>query len=154
MTTITPFLWFDNQLEEAMTFYASVFPDAEITNVQRQGPDGPVFTASFKLAGQKFSGLNGGPQFRFNEAVSFMVSCKDQEEVDHYWDKLTADGGEESMCAWLKDKYGLSWQIVPDALFTYISGPDAAGRQRATEAMLKMRKIIIADLKSAYEGRA
>lgn len=152
MSGITPFLWFDDNLEEAMNFYVSVFPCARITGVQRQGPDGPVFTASFELMGQKFGALNGGPQFKFTEALSFVVACKDQKEVDYYWDKLTADGGEESMCGWLKDKFGLSWQIIPDALFTYIGGPDAEGRQRATEAMLKMKKIVVADLERAYKG--
>lgn len=151
MSGITPFLWFDDNLEEAMNFYVSVFPDAKITGVQRQSPDGPVFTASFDLMGQKFGALNGGPQFKFTEAVSFVVACKDQKEVDYYWDRLTADGGEESMCGWLKDKFGLSWQIIPDALFTYIGGSDAHGRQRATEAMLKMKKIVVADLERAYK---
>lgn len=152
MSKITPYLWFDNQLEEAINFYTSVFPGSKITNVQRQGPDGPVFTATFELAGQKFHGLNGGPRFRFNEAVSFLVLCEDQAEVDLYWDTLTADGGEESMCSWLKDKFGLSWQIVPKALFDYLGGPDRAGAERATQAMLQMKKIIIADLEQAYKG--
>ena len=152
MSKITPFLWFDDQLEDAMTFYAGIFPEAKITSVQRMGDGGPVFTATFELAGQKFMGLNGGPQFEFTEAVSFMVACKDQSDVDRYWDMLTADGGEESMCGWLKDKYGLSWQIVPDALFQTLNGPDREGAERAREAMLRMRKIVVADLEKAYRG--
>ena len=115
MTKITPFLWFDTQAEEAMNFYVSVFKNSKVHNVSR-GPDGKAFTVSFELNGQEFMGLNAGPQFKFNEAVSFFVNCKDQAEVDYYWEKLTADGGEESMCGWLKDKYGLSWQIIPKAL--------------------------------------
>lgn len=149
---ITPFLWFDDNAEEAMDFYISVFPDARIVSKQA-GPDGKMFTGTMELAGQRFHLLNGGPAHAsFTEAVSFFVSCKDQEEVDDYWNKLTADGGAESMCGWLKDKYGLSWQIIPDALMTYLGGDDPDRRQRATKAMLKMQKIIVADLKAAYEG--
>jgi predicted 3-demethylubiquinone-9 3-methyltransferase (glyoxalase superfamily) len=149
---ITPFLWFDSNAEQAMDFYVSVFPDAKILSKQA-GPDGVMFTGSMELAGQRFNLLNGGPAHAgFSEAISFMVGCKDQIEVDYFWDKLTADGGAESNCGWLKDKYGLSWQIIPDALMTYLGGADADGRQRATAAMLKMQKIVIADLKAAYEG--
>lgn len=149
MTTITPFIWYENQLEEAMNFYTSIFPDSEITSVQRQGPDGPVFTASFTLAGQKFMGLNGGPHHPHNDAISLFVSCKDQAEVDRYWAALTADGGSEVQCGWLKDKFGLSWQIIPEALMRYLGDPDPKRAARATEAMLKMKKIIIADLEKA-----
>ena len=152
MTAITPFLWFDDKLEEAMGLYTSVFPDGKITNVQRMGPDGPVFTASFELAGQKFHGLNGGPAFAFTEAVSFFVACKDQAEVDHYWNALTADGGSESMCGWLKDKFGLSWQIVPDALMRALYSSDRAGAERAQQALLKMKKIDVAEIERAYKG--
>ncbi len=154
MSKITPYLWFDDQLQDAIDFYASVFPDSKIHSTQHghQGPDGPIFTAMFELAGQKFIGLNGGPQFKFTEAVSFMIDCADQAEVDYFWNKLTADGGEESMCSWCKDKFGLSWQVVPKQLFQTIGGPDPEGRQRAIDAMLKMRKIIVADLEAAYRG--
>jgi len=152
MTTITPFLWFDNQLEEAMALYSATFPDSKITHIQRQTPDGPAFTATFELAGQKFMGLNGGPHDAFNDSISLFVSCKDQAEVDHYWTALTADGGKEVQCGWLKDKFGISWQIVPDALFKTISGPDPEGAKRATEAMMGMKKLIVADLEAAYRG--
>lgn len=154
MSKITPYLWFDGQLQQAMDFYISIFPDARITSAQHgpQGPDGPIFTATFELAGQKFIGLNGGPQFKFTEAISFMIDCTGQEEVDYFWDRLTADGGEESMCSWCKDKFGLSWQVVPRQLMETVGGPDPEGRQRAVDAMLKMRKIIVADLERAYRG--
>ncbi|MGZ5188767.1 MAG: VOC family protein [Bacteroidia bacterium] len=149
MQKITPFLWFDNNCEEAMNFYTSVFKNSKIHNIQR-GPDGKAFTGTFNLDGQEFMALNAGPTFKFNEAVSFFVNCKDQEEVDYYWDKLTADGGEESRCGWLKDKFGLSWQIVPEALGRYLSDPDPKKANNAMQAMLKMNKIIVADLENAY----
>ena len=152
MKKITPFLWFDTQAEEAMNFYVSLFKNSKVGNVSR-GPDGKVFTVSFELDGQEFMALNAGPQFKFNEAVSFFVNCATQEEVDYFWEKLTADGGEESMCGWLKDKYGLSWQIVPSALGELMGDPDPARAQRVMQAMLKMRKIEIAGLKQAYEAR-
>jgi predicted 3-demethylubiquinone-9 3-methyltransferase (glyoxalase superfamily) len=152
MTKVTPFLWFDNNLEEAVEFYKTVFPDVKVHDMQRQGPDGPVFTGSFEIGGQQFMALNGGPQFRLNEAFSLFVNCKDQVEVDYYWDRLTADGGEESMCGWLKDKFGVSWQIIPDALGQALGDPDPERRQRATEAMLQMRKIDIAKIEAARRG--
>jgi predicted 3-demethylubiquinone-9 3-methyltransferase (glyoxalase superfamily) len=152
MQKITPFLWFDNNAEEAMKFYTSVFKDAKIKGTM-PGPNGTVMGGSFELFGQEFMTLNGGPQdFKFNESISFYVHCKDQEEVDYYWGKLTADGGEESRCGWLKDKYGVSWQIIPDALSEYLGSPEREKAGRAMEAMLKMKKIIIADLKKAYDG--
>lgn len=152
MKKITPFLWFEDRLEEAFDFYVSVFPDAEIRNVMRQGPDGPVFSASFRLFDQDFMGLNGGPAHAFSDAVSFFVSCKDQEEVDYYWEKLTADGGKELQCGWLRDKFGLAWQIIPEALTETLQGADPEGAQRAMQAMLEMKKIVVADLRKAYAG--
>ncbi len=151
MQKITPFLWFDTQAEEAMNFYVSLFKNSKVINVSR-GPDGKAFSVSFELDGQEFMGLNAGPEFKFNEAVSMFVHCEDQAEVDYFWNALIADGGEESMCGWLKDKYGLSWQIVPKQLGDYIAGPDPVKAQRGMQAMLKMHKLIIADLKKAYDG--
>src|SRR5688572_27672846 len=152
MTKITPFLWFDNDAEEAMKFYMSVFKNSKAGNVSR-GPDGKAFIVDFQLDGQEFMGLNAGPQFKFNEAVSFYVNCETQEEVDYYWEKLTADGGEESMCGWLKDKYGLSWQIIPKALGELMGDPDPVKAQRVMQAMLQMRKIDVAGLQRAYDGQ-
>ena len=155
MQKITPFLWFDDQAEEAVKFYTSLFKDSKIGQVSRYGEAGPgpagkVMLIAFELAGQAFTALNGGPEFKFTEAVSFYVNCETQAEVDQLWEKLT-DGGEESQCGWLKDKFGLSWQIVPSTLGNYIAGPDPAGAQRAMQAMLKMKKLDIAKLKQAYE---
>ena len=151
MKKITPFLWFDNQAEEAMNFYVSVFKNSKAGEVSR-GPDGNVFSVSFHLDGQDFFAMNAGPQFKFNEAISFFVDCQTQVEVDYYWNTLSADGGEESMCGWVKDKFGLWWQIVPTALGEYMNDPDPAKAQRVTQAMLKMRKIDIEGLKRAYDG--
>ena len=152
MTSIKPCLWFDNRIDDAIEFYTTTFKTAKVTNISRSAPDQPAFTAEFELEGQKFMARNGGPQFKFNEAVSFFVTCADQAEVDYFWDAMTKDGGEESQCGWLKDKFGLSWQIVPKQLFETMGGPDAAGRERAMQAMLKMRKLIVADLQKAYAG--
>jgi predicted 3-demethylubiquinone-9 3-methyltransferase (glyoxalase superfamily) len=152
MKKITPFLWFDTQAEEAMNFYVSLFKNSKVNNISR-GPDGRAFIVSFELDGQEFMGLNAGPQFKFNEAVSMYVDCADQAEVDYLWNALTADGGEESQCGWLKDKYGLSWQIVPRQLTELMSDPDPEKSQRVMDAMLKMQKIIVADLQKAYNGR-
>ncbi len=151
MKKITPFLWFDTQAEDAMNFYVSLFKNSKVNNVSR-GPDGKVFTVSFELDGQEFIGLNAGPQFKFNEAISMFVNCEDQAEVDYFWNALTADGGEESMCSWCKDKYGLSWQIVPKQLGELMGDPDPEKSQRVMQAMLKMQKIIVADLQKAYDG--
>ena len=151
MKKITPFLWFESQAEEAMNFYASVFKNSKVLGVSR-GPNGQAQSVTFELEGQEFVGFNAGPEFKFNESISFFVDCKDQAEVDYYWQRLTADGGEESQCGWLKDKFGLSWQIIPSALGEMLGDPDPEKAKRAMEAMLKMRKIVIANLKKAYEG--
>lgn len=145
-TTITPFLWFDGTVPQAVDFYTSVFPDAKVDMKSD-------FLAIFELQGQKFYALNGGPQFKFTEAVSFFVSVDTQDEVDYYWTRLTADGGEESMCGWLKDRFGLSWQIIPRRLMQYQASSDRAAADRANQAMLKMRKIVIADLDKAFAGK-
>ena len=150
MKKITPFLWFDTQAEEAMNFYVSVFKNSKVLGVSR-GPDGGAQSVNFEIEDQEFIGFNAGPEFKFNEAISFFVDCKTQAEVDELWNKLTADGGEESQCGWLKDKYGLSWQIVPAALGQLMGDPDPVKAQRVVQAMLKMRKIDIAGLQRAYE---
>ncbi len=157
MSKITPFLWFDNQAEEAMNFYVSLFDNSKIVNVSRYGegapvPAGTVMSATFELDGQTVMALNGGPQFKFNEAISFFVSCENQAEVDKYWNALTANGGEEGPCGWLKDKFGLSWQIVPTALGQMLGDPDPDKSRRTMEAMLKMKKIDVPTLQKAYNG--
>jgi predicted 3-demethylubiquinone-9 3-methyltransferase (glyoxalase superfamily) len=155
MKPITPFLWFDNEAEEAAQLYTSIFPNSKILGLTRYpegspGPAGQVMTVTFELNGQSFTALNGGPHFKFTEAVSFVIDCENQEEVDKYWNALTADGGEESQCGWLKDKFGLSWQVVPRALGELIQGPDSEGAKRAMAAMLKMKKMDISKLEEAY----
>ncbi|MEW5985860.1 MAG: VOC family protein [Chloroflexota bacterium] len=155
MQKITPFLWFDNQAEEAMYFYTSIFKNSKVGAVTRYGEAGPgpagsVLTASFELEGLTFTALNGGPLFRFTEAISFFVSCESQEEVDELWEKLSA-GGEEQPCGWLKDKFGLSWQIIPTTLMEMLSDPDPEKARRVTEAMLQMKKIDVQTLRQAYE---
>jgi predicted 3-demethylubiquinone-9 3-methyltransferase (glyoxalase superfamily) len=154
MQKITPFLWFDGKAEEAAKFYVSIFKNSKIGKVVRYGdagpgPKGSVMVASFEIEGQEFTALNGGPQFKFTEAVSFVVNCKTQEEVDSYWDRLLAGGGQVSMCGWLKDKFGLSWQIVPTALPELLSDPDPAVAQSVMKAMMQMKKIDIEGLKQA-----
>jgi predicted 3-demethylubiquinone-9 3-methyltransferase (glyoxalase superfamily) len=151
MNKITPFLWFDHEAEEAMNFYVSVFKNSRVDNISR-GPDGKAFIVSYELDGQPFMALNAGPDFKFNESVSFYVDCENQDEVDYYWNKLTAGGGEESMCGWLKDKYGLSWQIIPTALGRLMGDPDPVKSKRVRDAMLKMHKISVADLERAHAG--
>jgi predicted 3-demethylubiquinone-9 3-methyltransferase (glyoxalase superfamily) len=158
MPKIHPFLWFDTEAEEAANFYVSVFPNSKILTVMRNpagapGPEGQVLTVDFELDGFRVTALNGGPNFRFSEVVSFVIDCQDQAEVDHYWDRLL-DGGEESMCGWLKDRFGFSWQVTPRQIFETIGGPDAAGRERAMAAMMQMRKLDIAKLQAAYAGAA
>jgi len=155
MQKITPCLWFDTEAEEAANLYTSVFKNSRILDVARYGDAGPgaegsVMTVSFELEGQEFMGFNGGPEFNFNEAVSFQVHCETQDEVDEFWDRLT-EGGEESQCGWLKDRYGLSWQIIPTALPELLGDPDPEKAQRAMKAMLEMKKIDIAALRRAAE---
>ena len=155
MQKITPFLWFDGNAEEAANFYASIFANSKIVNICRYGeagpgPEGSVMTVEFQLEGQDFIALNGGPQFKFTEAISFSVNCDTQEEVDKFWEKLS-DGGEEGPCGWLKDRYRLSWQVNPTVLGEMLSDPDPAKAQRVMEAMLQMKKIDIRRLRQAYE---
>ena len=155
MQQISPFLWFDTQAEEAARFYVSIFKNSKILGVTRYGeagpgPQGSVMTVTFELGGQEFIALNGGPHFKFTEAISFSVDCKTQEEVDELWRRLS-EGGEEGQCGWLKDKYGLSWQINPTILGEMLSDPDPAKSKRVMEAMLKMKKIDIGRLKQAYD---
>ena len=154
MPTITPFLWFDAEGEEAARFYTSVFPNSRITDITRYGaagprPEGTVMTVAFELDGKPFVALNGGPEFTFSEAVSFEIRCRDQEEVDAYWSALTAEGGEEGPCGWVKDRFGLSWQVVPERLVELLRDPDPETAQRAMAAMLQMRKIEIDQLEQA-----
>ena len=160
MSKITPVLWFDGQAEEAANFYVSLLPDSHIDNVGRSpgdtpsGPEGMVLTVDFTLAGQPIQILNGGPDFKLNEAFSLAVDCKDQAEVDRLWDALTSNGGEESVCGWLKDRYGVSWQIVPHRMKELFADPDPDRARRAMEAMLKMVKIDVADLERAADAVA
>jgi len=154
---IVPNLWFDGQAEEAAAFYISLFPNSRIISVARYpegspGEPGTVMTVEWELDGNRFVGINGGPQFPHSEAVSFMIPCKDQAEVDHYWDALTADGGQESQCGWCKDRWGVSWQVVPDGMDVVFANPDPAAAQRGMAAMLQMRKIDVAVLRAAAEG--
>jgi predicted 3-demethylubiquinone-9 3-methyltransferase (glyoxalase superfamily) len=158
MDKITPFLWFDTQAGEAAAFYVSLFKNSRIVNVSRYGeagpgPKGTAMVVVFELDGRRFIGLNGGPRFPFTEAVSFSIDCASQEEVDHFWNNLTSGGGEESMCGWLKDKFGLSWQVNPTVLGQLLGDPDPGRARRAMEAMLKMKKIVIADLQKAADGK-
>lgn len=158
MSKISPCLWFDGQAEEAATFYTSLFPDSRIERVNRSpgetpsGPEGMVLSIDFVLDGEPFIALNGGPDFRFNEAISFSIDCDDQAEVDRYWNALIADGGEPSVCGWLKDRFGVSWQVVPKVLPAYLRADDREAAKRALEAMLKMTKLDVAKLRDAYEG--
>ena len=158
MPNITLMLWFDDDAEQAATFYTSTFPNSRIDKVVRAASDTPsnkkgdVITVEFTLDGTKFVGLNGGPDFKFNEAVSFVIDCKDQAEVDHYWDALIKGGGEPSVCGWLKDKFGLSWQVTPRRLLEMTESDDRPAAERAMKAMLEMTKIDIAKLEEAYKG--
>jgi predicted 3-demethylubiquinone-9 3-methyltransferase (glyoxalase superfamily) len=162
MQKIAPFLWFDNQAEEAAKFYCSIFKNSKIEDVARYGeagadvserPKGTVMTVSFRLDGQEFVALNGGPLFKFTEAISFVVNCKTQKEVDYYWEKLSK-GGKKGQCGWLKDKFGVSWQIVPAGLGQLFGGKNPKKSERAMQAVLKMSKLDIARLKKAYEGKS
>jgi predicted 3-demethylubiquinone-9 3-methyltransferase (glyoxalase superfamily) len=154
VSKITPFLWFNNNAEEAAKFYLSVFKNSKILKESRYGdagpgPKGSIMTVAFQLDGQDFVALNGGPYFSFTEAISFVITCKDQNEVDYYWEKLSGNGGTESMCGWLKDRFGLSWQVVPTILPELLTDKDAAKAQRAAQAMMQMKKIDIAALQNA-----
>ena len=152
MQKITPYLWFDGQAEEAATYYTSIFKNARIVDVNRMGEGGPAVTVAFEIDGQRFVALNGGPQFTFTEAISLFVSCRDQAEVDDLWDRLT-EGGEEGQCGWLKDRYGVSWQVIPIALGELMGDPDPEKAGRVVQAMLGMTKIDIQGLRDAYDGR-
>ncbi|MBS1833263.1 MAG: VOC family protein [Acidobacteria bacterium] len=158
MSKIKTCLWFDKNAEEAANFYASVFPDSKVGKVQRSPTDypsgkaGDVLTVEFTVLGQSFLGLNGGPQFQFSEAISFQVFTDTQEETDRYWNAIVSNGGQESMCSWCKDKFGLSWQIVPRALMAAMADPDPAAAKRAMQAMMTMRKIDIAAIEAARRG--
>jgi predicted 3-demethylubiquinone-9 3-methyltransferase (glyoxalase superfamily) len=162
MQKITPFLWFDNQAEEAAKFYTSVFKNSKVGRILRYDeaaakaagqPVGSVLTIEFEIEGQKFTALNGGPVFKFNESISFVVNCNTQEEVDYYWEQLTADGGEESQCSWLKDKFGVSWQVTPTVLIEMLHDKDPKKSERVMNAMLQMQKIDIKTLEKAYAGK-
>jgi predicted 3-demethylubiquinone-9 3-methyltransferase (glyoxalase superfamily) len=162
MQKVTPFLWFDNQAEEAAKFYTSVFENSKVGKIIRYDeaaakaasrPVGSVLTIEFEIEGQKFTALNGGPVFKFNESISFAVNCDTQKEVDYFWEKLTADGGQESQCGWLKDKFGVSWQIVPTVLIEMLQDKDSEKSERVMKAMLQMQKIDIKTLKEAYERK-
>jgi predicted 3-demethylubiquinone-9 3-methyltransferase (glyoxalase superfamily) len=155
MPSIAPFLWFDNNAEQAMKFYLSVFKGGKVLSISRMGPGkrAQVMGVSFRILGRDFHGMNGGPMFKFNESISMFVACKTQKEVDYYWKKLTSGGGAESRCGWLKDKFGLSWQIIPEILPKLLSHPDPEKAQRAMQAMLGMGKIDVESLKRAVAGR-
>lgn len=159
---IAPCLWFNGEAEDAANFYVSIFPDSQIESISRYDestrvpvtfPKGTALMVEFTLAGQRFQALNGGPQFTHSEAMSLSVSCRDVKEVDHYWSKLTANGGSEGPCGWLKDRFGISWQVVPEGLSALISDPDPGRRNRALEAMLKMSKLDLAAMRAAADGR-
>jgi len=161
---ITPFLWFDNQAEEAVRFYTSIFKNSKVGKILRYGEEaakvsqsgraaGSVLTMEFEIEGQKFTALNGGPAFKFNESISFVVKCDTQKEVDYFWEKLTAGGGQESQCGWLKDKFGVSWQVVPTVLIEMLGDKDSEKSERVMKAMLQMDKLDIKKLKVAYAGR-
>lgn len=155
---LTTCLWFNGNAREAANFYASIFPDSSVEDNWMAPTDTPgnkkgeEIVVNFKIFGQNFIGLNGGPQFPHSEAISFQIPCRDQEEIDKYWDLLTKDGGEESQCGWLKDKFGISWQVTSPEMMKYLGGPDPEGSKRATEAMLQMKKIDLAEMKRAYLG--
>ena len=154
MPSITPNLWFDTEAEEAAEFYVSIFPNSRVTGVLHHtasGQEGNVLTVDWELDGKPFTGINGGPQFEFNEAVSLLITCEDQDEVDYYWEQLT-EGGEEGPCGWVKDRYGLSWQVVPKAMYEILTGGDRERARRAMEAMYGMRKLDVAQLQRAAGG--
>lgn len=152
-TTITPFLWFDGNAEQAVEHYTSLFPGSRVTQVSRRGKDGGVFCIGFELAGRPFLAMNGGPHYKFTPAVSLLISCDSQEEVDRFWNGFLAGGGKEVQCGWLEDKFGLSWQVIPRRLGDMMSDPDPAKAGRVGEAMMKMKKLDVAALERAYEGQ-
>jgi predicted 3-demethylubiquinone-9 3-methyltransferase (glyoxalase superfamily) len=152
MGKVTPFLMFNDQLEAAIEFYTSLFPDSRVTRVARSGADGPIMSAEFVVGGQSFMGYNGGPHFTFSEGFSLYVDCRDQEEVDEYWEKLLKAGATETQCGWIRDPFGLSWQIVPRRFVELIADPDPRKVQAVFEAMLKMKKLDVAALEAAYES--
>jgi predicted 3-demethylubiquinone-9 3-methyltransferase (glyoxalase superfamily) len=162
MQKITPFLWFDDNAEEAVKFYTSIFKNSKTGKIARYGeegekvagrPKGSIMTIEFQLEGQKFVALNGGPHFEFNESISFVVNCETQKDMDYFWEKLTANGGQESQCGWLKDKFGLSWQIVPTVAIEMLHDKDHEKSERVMKAVLQMKKIDIKKLKAAYAGK-
>jgi predicted 3-demethylubiquinone-9 3-methyltransferase (glyoxalase superfamily) len=150
MSKVTPFLMFDNQLEQAIAFYTATFPDSKVTSSSRNGKDGPITSAHFSVAGQAFMGFNGGPRFGFSEGFSLFVDCEDQREVDEYWDKIVAAGGKPTMCGWIKDPFGLTWQIVPRRFMQLMSDPDPKKVQAVVAAMMTMVKLDVAGLEQAY----
>lgn len=157
MQRITPFLWFDTEAEEAAKFYCSLFPNSKILNISHYGknmpqPEGTVMAVDFELDGQLFTTLNGGPDFKFTEAISFVIRCDSQDEIDRYWNKITANGGAEIQCGWCKDKFGLTWQVVPKVLNELVSSADPAKASRVMQALMKMKKLDIETLKAAYAG--
>jgi len=157
MPQTIPCLWFDDQAEQAAEHYTAIFPKSQITGTTRYGPnmpkpEGSVMTVSFQLEGQEYVALNGGPEFTFSEAISFQIICADQDEVDHYWTRLT-EGGEEGPCGWLKDRFGVSWQVIPTALWELVNDPDPGRAQRATQAMMSMKKIEVAELERAADAQ-
>lgn len=152
MSKITPFLWFDGQAEEAMIFYVSLFDDAKVIDIMRQGEGGPAFSVKFELAGQEFMALNGGPQYKFSPATSFLVSCETQDEIDRLWERLS-DGGAPNQCGWVDDRFGLTWQIVPSVLGQLLGDPDPERAGRVMQAMLAMTKMDISALQAARDGR-
>lgn len=159
ISRITPCLWYDGTAEEAANLYTSLFPDSHIDEVMRSPSDNPsvsegaVLVVRFTLSGQPLMALNGGPQFKFTEAMSLQIDCADQRDVDHYWEGLVAGGGEHGQCGWLKDRFGLSWQVIPRQMQQYLGGSDPDGARRAMQAMLEMKRIVVDDLRAAYEGR-
>lgn len=159
---ITPMLWFDNQAVEAAELYTSIFPNSKITDDTQYGEEGQditgqkpgtIMTVNFELNGQKFVALNGGPMFKFNESISFIIHCKDQKEVDYYWEKLTANGGAESQCGWCKDKFGVSWQVIPEQFGDYMERADDKQKENLMKAMFQMKKFDVEKLKNAFEGK-
>jgi predicted 3-demethylubiquinone-9 3-methyltransferase (glyoxalase superfamily) len=162
MQKITPCLWFDTQAEDAAKFYTSIFKNSRILSISKYPesaeevsgkPAGSVMTVEFEIDGMRFTGLNGGPNFKFSEAISFQIDCKDQAEVDYFSEKLTANGGEQGPCGWVKDRFGLSWQVVPSIMAELFGGPDKEGAERAMKAMLEMKKLDITKLQAAYDGK-